>query len=146
MRLDGKVALISGGARGMGAVEARLIAQEGAKVAIADILEEEGKKLEADIAESCGEALFVNLDVNANGVFLGTRAAIPAMRTVGGGSIINISPVGPASSAASGLRLMTLRVRPGRHQCELGASRPHQDRYPGPCASRRRVAQQAHDE
>jgi NAD(P)-dependent dehydrogenase (short-subunit alcohol dehydrogenase family) len=140
MRLEGKVAMISGGARGMGAVEARLFAKEGAKVVIADILEDEGRKLEAEIATAGGKALFVRLDVtsesawqdavatavrcfgtldvlvnnagisgrgkvedttaedwdkvmevNAKGVFLGTKAAIPAMRQAGGGSIINIS-------------------------------------------------------
>jgi NAD(P)-dependent dehydrogenase (short-subunit alcohol dehydrogenase family) len=140
MRLKGKVALISGGARGMGAVEARLFAKEGAKVAIGDILEDEGRKLEAEISATGGEALFVRLDVaseadwrqavaatvqrfgkldvlvnnagisgrgrvedttveewdrvmqvNAKGVFLGTKVAIPAMRQAGGGSIINIS-------------------------------------------------------
>jgi 3(or 17)beta-hydroxysteroid dehydrogenase len=140
MRLKSKVALISGGARGMGAVEARLFAQEGAKVTIGDVLEDEGRKLEAEINATGGEALFVRLDVtseadwqkaveaatdrfgkldvlvnnagisgrgrvedttveewdrvmevNAKGVFLGTKVVIPAMRQAGGGSIINIS-------------------------------------------------------
>lgn len=63
MRLDGKVALISGGARGMGAEEARIFAREGAKVIIGDISEEDGKAVEAEIAEAGGEALFVRLDV-----------------------------------------------------------------------------------
>jgi 3(or 17)beta-hydroxysteroid dehydrogenase len=140
MRLQGKIALISGGARGMGAVEARLFAKEGAKVTIGDVLEDEGRKLEAEINAAGGEALFVRLDVtreadwqkavettvsrfgkldvlvnnagisghgrvedtplaewskvmevNATGVFLGSKLAIPAMRKSGGGSIINIS-------------------------------------------------------
>ena len=140
MRLEGKVAFISGGSRGMGAEEARLFAKEGAKVVIGDVLEDEGQRLAAQIGEEGGEALFVALDVtseaqwqaavaatvarfgkldvlvnnagisghgtvesttvedwdrvmdiNAKGVFLGTKVAIPEMRSAGGGSIINIS-------------------------------------------------------
>ena len=142
MRLEGKVALISGGARGMGAAEARLFAAEGAKVVLGDVLADAGRRVEAEIAETGGEALFVNLDVtsehdwreaveaatrrfgglhilvnnagiwnggnvesesgddwdrvmgiNGKGVFLGTKAAVPAMRESGGGSIVNISSV-----------------------------------------------------
>ena len=63
MRLAGKVALISGAAGGMGAEEARLFAREGAKVIIADLLEDEGRQVEADIRGSGGEAVFVPLDV-----------------------------------------------------------------------------------
>ena len=63
MRLKGKVAIISGGARGMGAAEARMFAREGAKVVIGDLLEEEGDRIVAEIGEAGGEALFVRLDV-----------------------------------------------------------------------------------
>ena len=142
MRLEGKVALISGGARGIGAATARLMAAEGAAVVIADVLEKEGVLTAAEISETGGNTLFVPLDVtseagwaaavqaavskygkldvlvnnagissrtgveetpveswdqvmdvNAKGVFLGTKAAIPEMRKAGGGSIINISSI-----------------------------------------------------
>ena len=63
MRLEGKVAFISGGARGMGAAEARLFAREGARVAIADILDDLGLQVEAEINETGGEAIYVHLDV-----------------------------------------------------------------------------------
>ncbi|HIM38275.1 MAG TPA: glucose 1-dehydrogenase, partial [Dehalococcoidia bacterium] len=141
-RLENKVALISGGARGMGAAEARMFAREGAKVVIGDVLEAEGRQVEAQINEAGGECVFVLLDVtqesqwqqavetavarfgkldvlvnnagivlrgiledtsaedwdkvmdvNAKGVFLGTRAAISEMKKSGGGSIVNISSI-----------------------------------------------------
>ena len=153
MRLDNKVALITGGARGQGAVEARLFAAEGATVVICDILDEEGKRIESEINDTGGSSLFAHLDVtdesewqhviettlnsfgkldilvnnagiykwsqveettselwdqtmdiNAKGVFLGTKHAIAAMRNSGGGSIVNISSVaglvGSANAAA----------------------------------------------
>ncbi len=142
MRLEGKVALISGGANGMGAEEVRLFAREGASVVIADLLEDEGKRVEAEVNESGGKAVFVRtdvtveadweravgktvsrfgrldilvnnagisssafedtlgtegwqriMDVNATGVFLGTKHAIPEMQKLGGGSIVNISSI-----------------------------------------------------
>ena len=142
MRLEGKVALITGGARGQGAAEARLFAKEGAKVVMADILDEEGEKLEAELSELGAECFYTHLDVsdsenwekavetvvarfgkidilvnnagiavwgtnddtteeiwdtvmdvNAKGVFLGTKHVIPEMKKSGGGSIINISSI-----------------------------------------------------
>ena len=65
MRLEGKVAIISGGARGMGAAEAKLFAREGAKVIICDVLEDEGRQTEAEINEVGGDAVFVKLDVTS---------------------------------------------------------------------------------
>ena len=62
-RLEGKVALISGGAKGQGAAEAKLFAQEGAKVVLGDILDQEGRKVEAEINELGCEAKYVHLDV-----------------------------------------------------------------------------------
>ena len=140
MRLDGKVAIISGGARGIGAEVARLFNREGARVVIGDIREDEGQEVESEIIEEGGSCLYVRLDVtsssswrhaisstvnqfgkvdvlvnnagtseggtveattveqwqrvmdvNAKGVFLGMKAAVPEMRKAGGGSIINIA-------------------------------------------------------
>jgi NAD(P)-dependent dehydrogenase (short-subunit alcohol dehydrogenase family) len=157
-RLDGKVALISGGARGQGETEAKLFAREGAQVVFGDVLDEEGKRVEEAIRAAGGEAMYVHLNVtqeadwqcavqtamstyakldilvnnagivrrvtieetsretwdevtavNATGVFLGTKYALPAMRRAGGGSIINISSISgmvaigaPAYNASKG--------------------------------------------
>src|ERR1700743_1814774 len=59
-RVDGKVALISGGARGMGAPHARSRVGEGAKVVIGDILDDDGKKLADELGDA---ARYVHLDV-----------------------------------------------------------------------------------
>jgi NAD(P)-dependent dehydrogenase (short-subunit alcohol dehydrogenase family) len=142
MRLARKVALITGAASGMGQSEALVFAREGARVAVADLLEVEGRQVVDKIAAGGGEARFVKLDVtsetdwekavettvgafgrldilvnnagisgtfdpdtlstaawdalmnvNAKGVFLGMKYAIPRMREAGGGSIVNISSI-----------------------------------------------------
>ena len=74
MRLQDKVAIISGGAHGMGAVEARLFAREGAKVVIADIRDDDGQRLEAEINEAGGESLFVHTDVTSEAAWAGLVA------------------------------------------------------------------------
>jgi len=63
MRLQDKVAIISGAASGMGAATARRFAKEGAKVVIADMLDEDGRAVAADITRSNGAAEFMHLDV-----------------------------------------------------------------------------------
>tara|TARA_B000000460_G_scaffold160158_1_gene113408 strand:+ start:313 stop:1062 length:750 start_codon:yes stop_codon:yes gene_type:complete len=78
MRLEGKVALITGAAHGMGAEEARLFAREGAKVAIADIREEDARKVEAEIAEAGGESMVVMLDVSKEDQWKASVAAVVA--------------------------------------------------------------------
>src|SRR2546428_8140568 len=64
-RLDGKVALISGGARGQGATEAQLLSREGAKVVLGDVLDEAGRQVEAAIWAAGGEATYVHLNVTS---------------------------------------------------------------------------------
>jgi NAD(P)-dependent dehydrogenase (short-subunit alcohol dehydrogenase family) len=63
MRLQDKVAIITGAASGMGAATARLFAREGAKVIVADVLEEEGRAVADSIKSNRGEARFQRLDV-----------------------------------------------------------------------------------
>lgn len=141
MRLQGKVAIVTGAAHGMGESEAVLFAREGASVMVADV-DPDGQKVAANITGAGGKAQFVKLDVsseadweaairatvaaygrldilvnnagisgthdpdthstaawdrlmsvNAKGVFLGMKHAVPVMRQGGGGSIVNISSI-----------------------------------------------------
>jgi cyclopentanol dehydrogenase len=173
-KLDGKVALISGGSRGQGAAEAHTFTREGAKVVFGDVRDDEGKKVEVAIRADGGDAVYVHLDVaneadwrnavqltldrfgkldilinnagiviprvpipdrtveewdrvmavNARGVFLGTKHAIPAMRRAGGGSIVNISSVAgigqslhqePAYAASKGAVRIFTKVTASQH-------------------------------
>ncbi len=65
MRLQHKIALISGAARGMGASEARLFAREGAKVVLGDVLHQQAQAVAAEINDAGGHALAVPLDVTS---------------------------------------------------------------------------------
>ncbi|HZP38047.1 MAG TPA: glucose 1-dehydrogenase [Methylomirabilota bacterium] len=142
MRLEGKVAIITGGAHGMGESEALIFAREGAAVVVADVDQGAGEQVAAKITGNGGRARFARLDVtdergwqdvirdtvaaygrldilvnnagvsgssdpditssqawdlimgvNAKGVFLGMKHAVPAMRQGGGGAIVNISSI-----------------------------------------------------
>ena len=62
-RLEGKVALISGAARGQGADEARLFAAEGASVVLGDITDDQGQQVAVEIEQAGGNATYVHLDV-----------------------------------------------------------------------------------
>lgn len=168
-RLDGKVAIVTGGATGLGRADAVALAREGARVVVTDINRDAGERLVAELnAARAGSALFLQQDVRdeqrwqeivaettrtfgglhvlvnnagvvriatpetctledfrfqnavmSEGVFLGCKHAIPAIRASGGGSIINMSsvashlgyPVYFAYSAAKGaVRAMTKAI------------------------------------
>lgn len=138
-RLKGRVALVTGAARGQGEAIARLFVDEGAKVVLADVLTEPGEKLAAELGDA---ARFVRLDVadedqwqaavdlavgsfghldalvnnagilhmapladttaeqfrrvvevNQVGIFLGMKAAAPAIAAAGGGTIVNSASI-----------------------------------------------------
>ncbi len=78
MRLEGKVALITGAAHGMGAEHARLFAREGAKVAIADIRENDARSVEPEINEAGGDAMVIALNVTQEDQWKQAVAAVVA--------------------------------------------------------------------
>ena len=79
MRLKDKVAIVSGGASGMGQSEAMLFAREGAKVIVADVLETEGRQTADKITAGGGQAKFVKLDVTSEANWQSTvEAAVSA--------------------------------------------------------------------
>jgi NAD(P)-dependent dehydrogenase (short-subunit alcohol dehydrogenase family) len=141
-RLDGKVAVITGGGSGIGRVASLLFASEGASVVVADVVTDRAESAAAEIVAAGGSATAVSVDVsdqaqvesmvatavstygglhvlfnnagifpdddggvletppdtwtkvmevNLKGVWLGCRAAVPAMLESGGGSIINVA-------------------------------------------------------
>ena len=149
-RLEGKVAIITGGASGMGRAQAKLFAAEGAAVCVADIDKEAGPRVVSEITEAGGCAIFTHLDVTSadgwaavveaaeqqfgklttlcniaganyrvsfdeqteemwhtileislTGAFLGIKAAVPAMRRAGGGSITNIGSIATSRSGTN---------------------------------------------
>src|SRR5499427_8332247 len=75
MRLENKVALITGAASGMGASMARIFAREGAKVAITDVLDGEGEAVAAEITQANGAVIFRHLDVSSEAEW---KAAVDA--------------------------------------------------------------------
>ena len=148
-RVEGKIAIVTGGASGIGRATAERLAEEGAKLVVTDIDATQGKEVVEGIKARGGEAVFMVQDVvdetvweevvklavdsfgglnilvnnagigiggaiadmtledwrrqrriNLDGVFLGTKHAIPAMTTSGGGSIVNISSVAGLKGAA----------------------------------------------
>lgn len=81
MRLEGKVALISGGAGGMGQAMGRVFTREGAKVVLADMLDDTGQKFVRDLREGGYDAVYVHLDVTKEGDW--DRAVAETVRAFG---------------------------------------------------------------
>ena len=118
-RLDGKVAIISGGANGMGRSECSIFAQEGAKVVIGDIRTEDGQAVEATIKQAGGDAMFVHLDVTSEESW---QAAVD-------------QAVGPVRQAERpGEQRGYQRLFPGRPDGHRGLGQHHERQTPRECS------------
>ena len=97
-RLDGKVAVVTGSARGIGAGVARVFAREGAAVVISDILDEEGERYAQQLRDKGGKAAFVHLDATSE---TGWRTAVQAVLRTHGMLNILVNNAGGGGGAGS---------------------------------------------
>ena len=100
MRLENKVAIVSGSASGMGAATARRFAKEGAKVVVADLLETEGRAVVKQITDAGGIAMFHTLDVTSEASW---KAVVDACVAAYGRLDIMVNNAGISGSAVNDL-------------------------------------------
>lgn len=115
MRLQDKVAIVTGAASGMGAATARRFGKEGAKVVVADMLDDEGRQVAADITRANGAAEFMHLDVTDEASW---QAVVAATVAKYGRLDILVNNAGISGSAVTDMldtvawdRLMTVNAR-----------------------------------
>lgn len=115
-RLDGKLILISGGARGQGAAEARLCVAEGARVVIGDVLEAEGRRLAGELGN---RAVFLRQDVTLESDW---QKAIDAASAFGGlhGLVNNAGIYRPSTLMETDTELFERHMRINQLGCFLG--------------------------
>ncbi len=115
-RFGGKVVLISGGARGQGAAEARMLVAEGAKVVLGDVLEDEGAALARELGPA---AVFLRQDVTRAEDWAG---AVAAAETLGGlhGLVNNAGIYVPKPLMQTDAELFERHMRVNQLGCFLG--------------------------
>src|SRR6266850_2348400 len=101
-RFDNRTVIVTGGARGLGASHARGFVAEGANVVIADVLEQEGRALAAELGDS---AIFSRLDVTSDKDWAATVAAAedafgPVSVLVNNAGIVRFGPIAETEPAA----------------------------------------------